>query len=855
MFSTMGFYFVLRGSDQLSRHIRTATNSMKTLGGAAVKNTADLDKLDARARHFFGSAAKWGMATMGLARGLKSVTKAYGDFELIMKRTELTMGLSASQNKALAQSFQNMAEKTEWGATSLAKGAKTLAQAGFSLKEIQSALPVMADMMTVGEIKSGEASDLMIQTLRGFNIGTDELRKTMDQMTYVSMKTPMSLQAMVQGMQYGTRGAASFGASLQDMVITTGLIYPVVMKAGGSYQVFTRAMTRLAAPTGKAAKLLKKMNVQLRDETGTKLKPWVMFDNTLKAVRKLDKAQQDLAMNTIFGFRGMSVAALEHAQALDANNKKHKGLIAAANALQSGMKGSDGYLKQSADALRDQWTKEVERAKAVWDNFKIALGSGVIYVFKPLLSALSGIAKALVDLNKASDGAFGKFMGGVLAIATIGAAGRTMLMFGRGLSTIMKASTLLPGLLSTGAGTAAGAGVGAAGGAATGALGVAFSSILRWGGPIALIAAGVDFIAKTARAAASRKAAENRKSFLDKNLMNVMASYIVRGGPSKNYNTIQGTGHEKLLGSIFGFRERMLKANPEGMSSALIAKEAGLFLTELRSQNEGAFKGIGLSDAELTGMIAGFIQAPLGGKIRRTKWGGEFPGLMALWGEGGVDKHFRGKVKGNLSPEAASSVEEYLAAREKLDTVREPPKALYDVIGEAIGNYYATDRLALDVAAHPSKAGWAGDFAVAMGAIGPILGAMFSGKASSELEQSVFSPVYEAGASEKHARMAQKLGPEASELVTRGRFVPLGVGTDIGEYVRASNNYIDNLMNATPKAINELKQLVENDKDRPIKMEVTMNAQFGEISAVSLKGVATGKAGKMGDMTLTPAAK
>lgn len=633
MLSSMGFYFVIRGSDQLSRHIRTATNSMRALGQVSVEDAEKLDQLDARARHFFGSAAKWGVATMGLARGLKSLTKAYGDFELVMKRTELTMGLSASQNKALAQSFQDMAGKTEWGATNLAKGAKTLAQAGFSLKEVQSAIPVMADMMTVGEIKSGEASDLMIQTLRGFDIGTDKLRETMDQMTYVAMKTPMSLQAMVQGMQYGTRGAASFGASLQDMIITTGLIYPVVMKAGGSYQVFTRAMTRLAAPTGKAAELLEKMNVQLRDETGAKLKPWVMFDNTLKAVRKLDKAQQDLAMNTIFGFRGMSVAALEHAQALDFNDETHKGLIAAANALQSGMIKSSGYLSSQADALRDQWTKEVERAKATWDNFEIALGPGVIYVFRPLLRALSGIAQALVDLNKASNGAFGKFMGGVLAIATIGAAGRTMLMFGRGLATVMGANSLLrgggpipvPGL--TPGGTVV------TGVVAKQTLMSRFLPILRWGGPIAVIATAAYAIQKIVERGEEREKARRAKTAADKLLASAVNTLGSKGGLYESQaKGLKGTVHGTFLAGLSEYKAQLDHKGTKlkGVEIDVAAME---YIAKMRSDLPDLMGKLNMTDQQLAPIVIKALSSNISRGLEATTYRGQTAGVYGEFGE------------------------------------------------------------------------------------------------------------------------------------------------------------------------------------------------------------------------------
>ena len=404
MFSAGGFYFVLRGSDMLSRHIRTATNSLRSMGVVLDADAKKLHALQAQAQQHFGMAAKYAMVTMMLGRAIKATAKAYGDFAISLKRTQLTMGLSAAQSKELGDSFLNMAGRTEVGAIALSKGAKTLAQAGFGLKEIQAALPVMTDMMTVGEIKATEASDLMIQTLRGFNIPTEKLRETMDQMTYIAMKTPMDLRSMVQGMQYGTRGAAAFGISLQDMLITTGLIYPAVMKAGGSYQVFTRVMGRLAAPVGKAKDLMKKHGVVVYDSAGKMLKPLQMIHNLLSATDKMEEKDRNPFLNTILGFRGLTAAVLKNAVAFDDAGNAHRGILEAQKALEVGMKGSTGYLEKSANVLRDEWSMTVERATAVWEKFKIAIGPGVVLILTSLLGALEGAANAFTVLNDATEG-------------------------------------------------------------------------------------------------------------------------------------------------------------------------------------------------------------------------------------------------------------------------------------------------------------------------------------------------------------------------------------------------------------------------------------------------------------------
>ena len=443
MISTMGLFFVMRGADHLSRHIRAAAGEMRHLAKNSDELKAKFAQLDAAQKRFTSHMARataWAMGTFALVSGIRGVSKAFAGFEEQMKRLELTMGgqgASASAHR-LGEEFRSMAGKVEYSATALAKAGKSLAQLGFSVDEVSKSIPVVADLMTVGEISAQQATDLMAQVLRGFGIGVDELRTTMDKLTVLGYKTPASLKFLSDGMKYAMRASGPFNLSLEQTLAFVGLLSPLMMKAGATSRTFAQFMSRIAAPPSKGVKkeFSELFDVwSAYDQQTKKLKdPMQILAELMDLTRGWDPEKRNAFFKRYLGMRAQVVAGMEKGiAATDKEGNLVKGLIAAYKATTEHLKTSKGLLKDNAGELRKGYSKTVDRLSASWESVKISIGKSTGQGLQPFLETLNTILQKMLELDKASGGMVGKATGyGMLGMTGLAGAAMAKNLIGLG---------------------------------------------------------------------------------------------------------------------------------------------------------------------------------------------------------------------------------------------------------------------------------------------------------------------------------------------------------------------------------------------------------------------------------------
>jgi len=610
---------------------------MKKLGKETKVSTQALERYELKQRSAAAEAARWAMVSYGALRAIHGATKAAGDYQYQMVDLKNVLGTTTSQTKELGNVFKDLSGKVEYGSTALAKGATDLARSGMSMKEIATAVPVMADVMTAGQIDANSAVSLMVQTMRAFNIEADQVRSTMDKLTYLSIATPASLKFLSEGMKYTTRASGLLKLSLEDTMSTVGLLSPFMMKAGATSRAFSQFMMRVVKPSGAAVEAMKKHGIAVKttfkDAGGieqTRHPLEILNDVITQANEKISgKEARDKFLATYLGMRAAAVAGLEFGAAVrDSSGKLHRGMIPALRVLQKGLANADGLLKEHSGNLRSTYNVSVERLNAQWLGFKRTLGEKLLPVMSKLLEVMSGFLEILEKTDKMTGGGASTMMAyGMMGIAG-GALINTLRYAGAGLMALRGWHVERMALAGAGTGSPAMRSAGAALMGGSGQKNLA--SISRGVGSIGMLlkgtlAVGVAYIAAEAIAQwFSQKGIEEQKAARERAggraaLTSAVMAVYKTGKMTKAQGAALGTGgHSELMAAMLiraKELESKLPAKGEGRR-AMALRMGESFYDEMSMFHSDLLQKVKASRKDVVGWMATILEGDPGGPGR-----------------------------------------------------------------------------------------------------------------------------------------------------------------------------------------------------------------------------------------------
>lgn len=334
------------------------------MGGIAGRSATTRSALASARGEIRGYALQTGVAaamTFGLGTAMQRSVAKFGAFEEKLTATKLVLRASSAEMARFRRQALELPGKLEFTPAGLAEVQRTLGQAGFSALEVRKSLGNVADLATAGMLDLGEATELNITLQRGFRTSLAESALAQDKLVRLTQLTPLSIDETRKALGFATGSAAAFNQTLDDTLITLGLLKPITQtasKAGTSLRSALRAVTR---PRGRT--IMEQIGVTSIDAAGqTRPLLDILLDIEL-AIGRQDKTQRQFLLSQLLGIRGMQAYTAVTAAGADEIRR-----------LRSGVANAQGTTARFASGMRNTYAASMGRFDASTEALQITLG-------------------------------------------------------------------------------------------------------------------------------------------------------------------------------------------------------------------------------------------------------------------------------------------------------------------------------------------------------------------------------------------------------------------------------------------------------------------------------------------------
>ncbi|MGE4297524.1 MAG: phage tail tape measure protein [Desulfovibrionaceae bacterium] len=385
--------------DSITGPLKSIYASLVRTEGGVSRLQSSLGNLTKRLLPFAAAAA------IVLAAFVPGIATA-ASFEAAMSQVGAVSRATAAEMGILEQAALDLGASTAWSASQVAEAEKYLAMAGFSVQQNVAALPGVLNLASAGATDLGRAADVASDILSAFGLQATEMNRVADTLTATFTTANVNLEMLADTMKYVGPVAAKVGLSLAETAAMAGLLGNVGIKGSQAGTTLRAMLTRLAAPSGEAAKMLQSLGVSAMDASGNLRSPITILGELATAMEGMGTSKQMAALKTLFDAEAMAGVA-------ELLGKEGMGGITKYLAI---VKDSAGAASEVAGRQLDNLTGAATILGSAWEGLQITIGK----VFLPILTVLTnGLATVVSWLNALASTTAGKYIIGLAgALAT-----------------------------------------------------------------------------------------------------------------------------------------------------------------------------------------------------------------------------------------------------------------------------------------------------------------------------------------------------------------------------------------------------------------------------------------------------
>ncbi len=561
----------------------------RRFGSLDARVTGGAARIDSAFRRMAAGVAVFtaGAATIG---GGVALAAAAGRFEQGVAAVGAVSRASAAELARLEEAAIQAGVRTQFSPEEAVAGLTALATAGQRASAATLTLLPVLDLAagSMGQLGVEGATGAVVGTLNAYSLGADQAASVTDRLLRITQLTNFQARDFEVGLSRAAATGAQFGQSMDDVLLTLGLLRNRNIDASSSGTAVRESIRRIASVPGAQRALAGIVDVFDQD-TGRMRSIIDIMQDLGAATADMSEQERNRRLNAAFGARGQAaftaVMTATFETMRDGVPTTLRGAEAIA-AMRAELSQAGGAAEAFRARLQDTFQGQVTLLRGTLQTLAVVLGQPFAEVFRPIVAAtvevLNGLLQAVRRLPAPMRRAFA---------ALTAAAGAVLAVIGAVASAEAAVALFVVGVEALGA--TAGAVVAplvAAGAAATalGGLAAGLSVALRrnLGGLGDLLT----------------RSGEQVRLFFD-GLGQLFAQGGFSGAVREDLNRAQNAGLRRFLVSLFqlAFRARRLwDGFREGFVAAL--DEAAPVFRELRV----ALDALG---AELGDALGGLTQA------------------------------------------------------------------------------------------------------------------------------------------------------------------------------------------------------------------------------------------------------
>lgn len=319
-----------------------------SLGLDASEFVAGLNKAIEQSEKFVATAKDVGLSltaafTLPLAAIGGTAITAFAEFEASLSRIRALGGDEfAPAMQKIEQAALDMGKSTRFSAKEVSDAMGELTAAGFSATEVLTAIPGVAKLAAIENIKLADATRYASDIMKGFGLSADALEETVDILAKASAISAVSVKELASSFSYVGPVAKVTGDSVRDIAAALAVLANQGIRGEKGGTALRNMMGDLMNMSPQAAKAMEKLGITFKDAAG-KMLP---MEQRIEALQPLLKNTE--AAFKVFGVRASDVFALI------ADPTAFK---AAAKNLENVKGAAESMTKIMQDNLSAGWTK------------------------------------------------------------------------------------------------------------------------------------------------------------------------------------------------------------------------------------------------------------------------------------------------------------------------------------------------------------------------------------------------------------------------------------------------------------------------------------------------------------------
>lgn len=282
---------LMADTGQFDRALAGADRSLSGLGKAGGTAGALLK----------GGLAAGFAATVG---GAGFAIKAAGDFEQSLNLLEATSGATDKQMQAISRTAKQLGADTKLPATSAKDAADAmleLSKGGLSVTQTMKAARGVLQLSAAAQIDNATAAGIVADALNSFGLSGKRAVDVADLLAASANASTADIDDMALALKQSSAVAASMDVPIETVVAALTEMANAGIKGSDAGTSLKTMLLSLAAPTDKAAKVMKDMGISVFDAHG-KMKPFPQLVGDFeRALGPMTDKQRAAALATIFG--------------------------------------------------------------------------------------------------------------------------------------------------------------------------------------------------------------------------------------------------------------------------------------------------------------------------------------------------------------------------------------------------------------------------------------------------------------------------------------------------------------------------------------------------------------------------
>lgn len=299
-----------KSSDVLSEKLRDPRTG-KFLGRAAVGKLFERD----------ASMVTAGVATMGAGiaglRGAFAASDLAGTFEQGLAGISAVAKASVEEMDMARLATIKAGMDTQFSPTEALAGMQQLVTAGQTIQESAQTLIPVLDLAagSLGNLSVDNAADAVVGTLNSYGMAAEKATMVTNQLLRITQLTNFATNDFQGALAKAASNGAMFGTSLDDVLITVGLLRNANIDASSAGTGFRESIRRVATMSAQQDKVIA-AGVAVYDEKTGKMRSIVDITlDLIDATKDWSEAKRSEMLGLVYGSRGLlAYNAIQRAQ-------------------------------------------------------------------------------------------------------------------------------------------------------------------------------------------------------------------------------------------------------------------------------------------------------------------------------------------------------------------------------------------------------------------------------------------------------------------------------------------------------------------------------------------------------------